>query len=187
MRANGRSPPSLPTSWIVTTALRRAGPEPEVGCGLHLHLDGGRLALRGCGDRPVSRRVVGWSMKAEMTSQLGHGCADDGALAARPAQGAASPLRSRIAIHERPVPAPHDRAGRHLFDEPIRQLLGQCGDGELLLLAEDGAKARKTYRTRDEARADVFDYVERFYNAKRRHSTLGYLSPLAFEEQAALA
>lgn len=47
--------------------------------------------------------------------------------------------------------------------------------------------ARKIYRTRDEAKADVFDYIERFYNAKRRHSTIGYLSPVAFEEQAALA
>jgi transposase InsO family protein len=45
----------------------------------------------------------------------------------------------------------------------------------------------KTYRTRDEARADVFDYIERFYNAKRRHSTIGYLSPLEFERQAGLA
>jgi len=35
---------------------------------------------------------------------------------------------------------------------------------------------RKTYRTRDEARADVFDYIERFYNPKRRHSTIGYLN-----------
>ena len=33
---------------------------------------------------------------------------------------------------------------------------------------------RKTYRTRDEARADVFDYIERFYNPKRRHSTEPY-------------
>jgi len=33
--------------------------------------------------------------------------------------------------------------------------------------------ARKTYRTREEAKADVFDYVERFYNAKRRHSIIG--------------
>ena len=38
-----------------------------------------------------------------------------------------------------------------------------------------------------EAKADVFDYIERFYNPRRRHSTLGYLSPVAFEEQAALA
>ncbi len=33
--------------------------------------------------------------------------------------------------------------------------------------------ARKTYRPRDEARADVFDYSERFYNTRRRHSTIG--------------
>ena len=33
--------------------------------------------------------------------------------------------------------------------------------------------ARKTYRTRDQARADVFDYIERFYNPRRRHSTIG--------------
>jgi putative transposase len=46
---------------------------------------------------------------------------------------------------------------------------------------------RKTYRTRDEARADVFDYIERFYNAKRRHSTIGYLSPMEFESRAGLA
>src|SRR5215208_1930462 len=47
--------------------------------------------------------------------------------------------------------------------------------------------ARKTYRTRDEARADVFDYIERFYNSKRRHSTIGYLSPMEFERKAGLA
>ena len=46
--------------------------------------------------------------------------------------------------------------------------------------------ARKVYRTRDAARADVFDYIERFYNPTRRHSTLGYLSPVEFERQAVL-
>ena len=44
--------------------------------------------------------------------------------------------------------------------------------------------AGKVYRTRDQARADVFDYIERFYNPRRRHSTLDYLSPLAYEKQA---
>ena len=47
--------------------------------------------------------------------------------------------------------------------------------------------ARKVYRSRDEAKADVFDYIERFYNSKRRHSTIGYLSPMEFERQAGLA
>jgi putative transposase len=41
--------------------------------------------------------------------------------------------------------------------------------------------ARKTYRTPDEAKADVFDYIERLYNAKRRHSTIGYMSPMKYE------
>ncbi|PTQ71229.1 IS3 family transposase, partial [Celeribacter persicus] len=43
---------------------------------------------------------------------------------------------------------------------------------------------RKTYRTRRQARADVFDYIERFYNPTRRHLTIGYLSPMTFEERA---
>lgn len=45
-------------------------------------------------------------------------------------------------------------------------------------------RARTTYRTRNQAKADVFDYVERFYNPRRRHLTLGYLSPMEFERQA---
>ena len=40
---------------------------------------------------------------------------------------------------------------------------------------------RKAYRTRNEARADVFDYIERFYNPQRRHSHLGFVSPIEFE------
>ena len=41
---------------------------------------------------------------------------------------------------------------------------------------------RKVYRTRAQARADVFDFIEAFYNIKRRHSTIGYISPVKFEE-----
>ncbi len=41
--------------------------------------------------------------------------------------------------------------------------------------------ARAHYATRDAARADVFDYIERFYNRIRTHSTLGYVSPINFE------
>jgi putative transposase len=42
---------------------------------------------------------------------------------------------------------------------------------------------RVRYRTRDEARADIFDYIECFYNRKRRHSYVGYLSPADYELQ----
>lgn len=44
--------------------------------------------------------------------------------------------------------------------------------------------ARKVYQTRDDAKADVFDYIERFYNPRRRQSTLGYLSPVEFDDAA---
>ena len=46
---------------------------------------------------------------------------------------------------------------------------------------------RKIYSTRDAARADVFDYIERFYNTVRRRSTIGYLSPVEFERKVELA
>jgi len=40
---------------------------------------------------------------------------------------------------------------------------------------------RKTYSTRDAARAEIFEYIESFYKC-RRHSTLGLMSPADFEE-----
>ena len=55
-------------------------------------------------------------------------------------------------------------------------------------MAESFFPSLKKERTRDiayktirEAKGDVFDYIEGFYNRKRRHSTLGQLSPLEFE------
>lgn len=45
---------------------------------------------------------------------------------------------------------------------------------------------RKIYRSRDEARQDVFDYIEMFYNPKRKHVRNGMLSPVEFERQQAM-
>jgi len=42
---------------------------------------------------------------------------------------------------------------------------------------------RRTYKTRDQARSDVFDYIEMFYNPKRKHTNNGMLSPADFEQQ----
>ena len=39
----------------------------------------------------------------------------------------------------------------------------------------------RRYKTRAEARQDIFHYIEVFYNRKRRHSALGYMSPVHFE------
>jgi len=39
----------------------------------------------------------------------------------------------------------------------------------------------ENYKTREEAKGDIVDYIEMFYNSKRRHSYLGYVSPKEFE------
>ena len=41
----------------------------------------------------------------------------------------------------------------------------------------------ENYRTMDEARTGIFEYIELFYNRQRRHSAIGHLSPHVFEEQ----
>jgi hypothetical protein len=90
-------------------------------------------------------------------------------------------------IYERTVPALDGRSRHHLSDEPVRQRLGQCCDGELILVAENRADSPQGLQDRDDAKADVFDYIERFYNPRRRHLTLEYMSPVEFEEKAMLA
>ena len=45
---------------------------------------------------------------------------------------------------------------------------------------------RKIYKTRDEARQDVFEYIEMFYNPKHKHANNGMLSPVIFEQQQKL-
>ena len=134
-----------------------------------------------------SRRVVGWSMKADMTAQL----VTDALMMALWRRG-----RPQELLH-------HSDQGSQYTSDQFQRLMdasgvvcsmsrsGNCWDNAAMESFFSSLKtertARKVYRTRDEAKADVFDYIERFYNAKRRHSTIGYLSPVAFEEKAALA
>ena len=134
-----------------------------------------------------SRRVVGWSMKEEMTSQL----VIDALLMAIWRRGRPNEL-----LH-------HSDQGSQYTSEDFQRVLaaqgivcsmsrrGDCWDNAAMesffsTLKTERA-SRTIYRTRDEARADVFDYVERFYNPRRRHSTLQYLSPVRFEELHAAA
>ncbi len=62
---------------------------------------------------------------------------------------------------------------------------GNCWDNAVMERFFGSLKAErtdsKTYSTRKEARDDVADYIELFYNNRRLHSTLGYLSPVDFE------
>ncbi len=67
---------------------------------------------------------------------------------------------------------------------PVRGTVARSAMESFFSSLKTERTTRKVYRTRDAARADVFDYIERFYNPRRRHSKLGYLSPMAFEDRA---
>jgi putative transposase len=130
-----------------------------------------------------SRRVVGWSMKAHMRSDL----VTDALIMAL--------WRRRPGVEL----LHHSDQGSQYTSEQFQALLnahgiecsmsrrGDCWDNAAIESFFSRMKAerinRRSYRTRDEARADVFDYIERFYNPKRRHSTLGYMSPIDYEKQ----
>ncbi len=76
--------------------------------------------------------------------------------------------------------------GLHRIERLMREQALRARPRRRGLPKDRGARSavadRKVYRTRGQARSDVFDYIERFYNPTRRHSTLGYLSPVQFEQ-----
>jgi putative transposase len=128
-----------------------------------------------------SRRVVGWSMQAGMTSQL-----------------VADALMMAVWRRGRPVDLlHHSDQGSQYTSEHFQKLLAEQGitcsmsragevwDNSAMESFFSSLKtertARKVYRSREQARSDVFDYIECFYNPRRRHSTIGYVSPIQFE------
>lgn len=75
-----------------------------------------------------------------------------------------------------------------------RQLLEQCCHGKLVGFATLRASSlnterigKKVCRTRVQVKPDLFAYIECFHNPTRRHSTLGYVSPIDFGREAGVA
>lgn len=134
-----------------------------------------------------SRRVVGWSMSDSMTAQL----VTDALIMAIWRRGKPDAL-----LH-------HSDQGSQYTSEQFQRLMADSGvtcsmsrsgnvwDNAAMESFFSSLKTervgKKVYRTRTQAKADVFDYIECFYNPTRRHSTLGYLSPIDFERKAGVA
>lgn len=66
-----------------------------------------------------------------------------------------------------------------------RHAAGQRSGRVVLQDAEKGIGGREEHGTRDEAKQDIFKYIELYYNRVRMHSTLGYMSPVEYERQYA--
>ena len=127
-----------------------------------------------------SRRVVGWSMSKTNNSDLVISALTM-ALMNRPSH--------RLVVHS-------DR-GRQYTCKPYYDFLathcitpsmsrkGNCWDNAVaesfFASMKIELKPQQTWRTRDQARTAIFEYIETWYNPKRRHSANAYLSPIAFE------
>jgi putative transposase len=129
-----------------------------------------------------SRRVVGWSMSQSMERGLVLDALRMALLRRRPGVGV---------LH-------HSDRGSQYASDDCQKLLhdygmtcsmsrkGDCWDNAVVESFNATIKTelihRVTWKTREDVRAAIYKYIETWYNSKRLHSTLGYCSPVEFEE-----
>jgi len=131
-----------------------------------------------------SRQIVGWSMGERMTSRLVADALEMAASRRLPGEGL-------VAHSDRgsPYASGHYQRllGRHGITCSMSRR-GDCWDNAPMESFFASLKKElvhhENYPTRAEARASVFEYIEVFYNRVRRHSALGYLSPVEYEQAA---
>jgi len=128
-----------------------------------------------------SRRIVGWSAG----SDLGHSLV---AKALEMAVANRRPQRGLIHHSDRGVQYACGEYQRLLRAHGMRSSMsrkGDCWDNAPMESFFASLKTElvrgRSYRTRAEARREIFEYIEVFYNRRRMHSSLGYLSPVQFE------
>jgi putative transposase len=132
-----------------------------------------------------SRRVVGWSLRTDMKAELVVDALEMALARRRPKPGL---------VHH------SDRGSQYVSlvfghrcrQAGIAQSMGSKGDAydnavkeSFFASLEKDLLRRRCFRTRREARSQVFDYIEVFYNRERLHSTLGYRSPEEYEQDYA--
>jgi len=132
-----------------------------------------------------SRLLVGWSMADNMEAPLVVAALEMGLRRRRPAEG----LIHHSDQGSQYVSLAFGQAAR---DGGIAQSMGSKGDCYDNAVAETFFATLKkelvhrySWPTRRDLTSEVFEYIEGFYNPRRRHSTLGMLSPVAFEAQHA--
>jgi len=129
-----------------------------------------------------SRKVVGWSMAATMESRLVVDALELAVQRRLPGEGLVA----------------HSDRGSQYASEHYQRLLGehgiecsmsgvgQCWDNapaeSFFASLKKELTHHEDYQTREEARASIFEYIEVFYNNQRLHSSLGYVTPAAYEQ-----
>ena len=129
-----------------------------------------------------SRRLVGWSMRTDMKAELVVDALEMAVARRRPEPGL---------VHHSDQGSQYVSLlfGQRCRQAGISQSMGSKGDcydnavkESFFASLEKDLLRRRAFRTRQEARTEVFDYIEVFYNRERLHSTLGYRSPEEYEQ-----
>lgn len=134
-----------------------------------------------------SRRVVGWATGETLHASLATRALQMAIQHRRPGKGllhhsdrgvqyASQEYRGQL--EQAGMDASMSRSGNP-YDNAAMESFNATYKRECVGLAED----QGGYGTRDQARQDFFDYVEKYYNRLRRHSALGYQTPVDFENQ----
>ena len=129
-----------------------------------------------------SRAVVGWAMSERMTAQLANDALMMAIWKRRPPQG--------LMTHS-------DRGSQYasaLYQKTIKDhgficsmsRKGNCWDNapseSFFHTLKTELTHHRRYQTRQEAKQEIFEYIEVFYNRQRRHSTIGYQTPMGYEK-----
>lgn len=133
-----------------------------------------------------SRRVVGWSMATHLRTEL----------VLEALNMAVGQRRPQGVIHHSDQGSQYTSIafGQRCREADVRPSMGSVGDcfdnalcESFFATLECELLARRRFRTQVEARMAVFEFLEGWYNPHRRHSALGYLSPMEFERRARAA
>jgi transposase InsO family protein len=197
MRAAGLAGKS-PRRWRTTTiADPNAGIRPDL-VGRDFSVDAAAVDTRWCGDITyintwqgwlylatvidmASRRIVGWAVAEHLKTDLVDAALSDALVRRRPPSG--------LVVHSdrgcQYTSAQHARlAAAHGVRLSVGRR-GQCWDNAVAESFFSTIKTellhRQPWPTHTAARRAIFEYIEGWYNTRRRHSSLGYLSPAAFE------
>jgi putative transposase len=130
-----------------------------------------------------SRKIVGWSMDSSASRRIVLGALEMAVVSRKPAAGL---------IH-------HSDRGSQYASNDYRKALaehgmlcsmsrkGDCWDNAVMesfyRTLKNELVHQRDYATREQARREIFEYVEMFYNRQRIHSYLGYMSPVDYEAQ----
>jgi len=133
-----------------------------------------------------SRRIVGWAMATHLRTEL---VLDALEMALRR-------RRPRDVIHHSDQGTQYTSIafGRRCKEAGVRPSMGSLGDAydnamceSFFATLECELLDRRRFRSHHEAALTVFDFLEGWYNTRRRHSALGYLSPVNYERRTSAA